>query len=389
MKKFCLLLICIVANAHAGRPRRVLRVPQDFTLKQACHEIQPSDAGIVFAPGTYSGDGYENINVVRKRLIIAGNSILGPVIIESDGGSNYLLDIDNYEHDLNISISGITIRHFNHSAKAAITVRNCQNFQVIDCNLYNNTNRWESGGAVEVLNVERFTTINSTYEGNHARRGGGAVAVFLSEMKTDDCIFAYNTTGGNGGAIDLFSATFFTTGSDYHHNMTFTGGNGGAINLAQSSTYFASGSIRHNSAASGKGGGVYSTNSMGTFSETIINDNHTYGGLATGPDMYIEDSCQKRNTFVFDGLGIYGNRAIVVLPDHPPTNAQLVEITAETMAANPDLDDEALQHLILSEYYRQIMPSREIKLDGKSITLHFDYNRWLDMQKTWQDSITN
>ena len=195
------------------------------------------------------------------------------------------------------------------------------------------------GGAIELKIQPQVTTMtggkilnisSSTFRGNSAVYGGGAVSVSRGSLLLNNVEFVDNVAGlGGGGAVHLFSSDSDTERADQKIiNCKFIGNNatgsgGGAVYSKQSGflTSIVNSSFTNNrveTSPSAKGGALCFLSSTGQtiISNTLVNNNNVGQGSGGGAYFYnlfnveLVDSTFTSNTAGTDAGGIHATGAI-------------------------------------------------------------------------------
>ena len=179
-----------------------------------------------------------------------------------------------------------------------------------DCVFTNNEATFEGGA----IHAPLLTVSNSTFTGNKALEGGGAISYHggaggISQIS--DSLFMNNHAlgysngyGGNGGAI-YFSGTATITRSQFIGNTTPAHGTAGGSIRVESGTLNLFDSTVSNSLAA-TGGGIYSTNSAIHLQRTTIANNTATE--QSGGGIYLDSTQNDYSTIV--GSAITGNSAM-------------------------------------------------------------------------------
>ncbi|MBW8040025.1 MAG: hypothetical protein FVQ85_08510 [Planctomycetes bacterium] len=189
--------------------------PADFNNIQAA--INDSNDGDVIEvkPGTYTGDGNQDIDFGGKAITIRSTNPNSPDIVAAT-----IIDCNGMEEephrgfyfhnneDSNSVVDGFTITNGYASASASYLERNggaifCANSNptIANCAIIGNTAR-SGGGICFYKCYSRIPSIIScTFVDNRAGFAGGGVASYDSSPILNNCIFSGNFAGGLGGGI--------------------------------------------------------------------------------------------------------------------------------------------------------------------------------------------
>ncbi len=224
--------------------------PADFNNIQAA--IQDANHGdtVLVRPGTYTGPGNRNIDVLGKAIIVRSADPNDPAVADATvidcNGLGRAFYIHSGEGSASV-IDGLTIIRGNTSNGGAIvcnttspTIRRCA---FVDNYAYR-------GGAIDVSGVCGPTITSCRF--SHNRAGvGGAVALQetiyhsprsplpvaeLAGTRTiviGDCIFTANHASAAGGALNTYDSELVIQGCVFSGNVS---GDGGAASLQLSRT---------------------------------------------------------------------------------------------------------------------------------------------------------
>jgi len=274
----CLAGLTIPLLVHAA----TIRVPADQpTIQAGINVAFPGDTVLV-APGTYTGMGNKNLNLMGKAVRLASEQGAGATIIDCEfqGRGAYFIN----DESASTIIDGLTVRNGSVSGdfpeswgggvlclSSSPTISNCvimgnsangffgrgggiglfdsspilsnciitQNHAsqgqgggihcqassspaVIDCTI--SMNSATTGGGVNAV-LGSSPSLDGLVESNNASFGGGVFVDATSTMSVSECSFTNNVGGGDGGAIYSSGATIALSGG-----ATF---NGNSANLGQ------------------------------------------------------------------------------------------------------------------------------------------------------------
>jgi predicted outer membrane repeat protein len=147
----------------------------------------------------------------------------------------------------------------------------------------------KSGGGMiaDATFGEEITIEDSTFSGNRAAQGGGAIKVNNGGVLTlTGCTFESNVAGGNGGAVQVNDGTLVVTGCLLEGNTSNDNG-GGAIDSNNSTVTISASTIRNNRGPH-YGGGINLWESQATITgnQAISNGGGiSFGG--SGAEAYV------------------------------------------------------------------------------------------------------
>ena len=301
--------------------------------------------------------------VIHDDLTLTGTGIGNTIVDGSANGGLRPLGAIGFT---NLEINGITFRNsISHTDAGALGISNVENARILNCEFVNNnTDGVRGAGALGVtvtnLTIDgcvfrnnssvdpitssagavghdasgNLTIMNSIFENNSSRLGGGAIAANSSvEITIESSIFTGNTANGdvgNGGAIYLIGSANSTISTSVFTFNRATN-QGGAIwngtgNMTIIKSNIDTNKAHGNHTASG-GGGIFNdggTLNIGTVS--VISNNLASGPfgsgggvLSTSGDVSISNSVIMKNSAnraggaieVIDGTLLLSNADII------------------------------------------------------------------------------
>lgn len=291
-------------------PPTVIHVPGDAaTLEQAISTV-PQGGIIELAAGTYTSPGSDGwvLNNINKRFTV--RAATGANVVLSGGGNHRIFRYQN--SDLN-SVKPITFERITfangYSAEQGLSggiTMYWAKATFIDCKFENN--RLDNavttpGAAVYIAEQSTVFFFNTTWTGNNAKAGGGAIGVrSQSKVYIHQNQFLSNNNGSLynsvGGAINLGNAMMRITNSRFDQNRA--GLYGGAVYVIGNWT----GLPRTTPQAD-----VIIANSLFT-NNAAVNDATTVGSMPTeGGAVNVEDQSLVRiysSRFINNRAGIAG-----------------------------------------------------------------------------------
>jgi len=273
-----LLSILILGLVCASVNSTTINVPADQPTIQAGIDVSVNGDTVLVAPGTYTGEGFRDIDFAGKQIVVA--SLAGPevTVLDCEGSVSepHRAFIFHSQESSTSVVSGFTIRrgHGAYDATtfgaggaihcdsgsspyiescifvnneafygAAIACRDNSDIQVVNCWFADNHvvpscegsgcpgfQDYGSGGAITTTNSSISIT-GCVFHGNSAPFGG-AIRLFSSAATISLCTF-YDNTGRGGQVCDLFPP---------YYCWGFFGG-GGALILDVASSLSMSNSI--------------------------------------------------------------------------------------------------------------------------------------------------
>ncbi|MHC4745322.1 MAG: right-handed parallel beta-helix repeat-containing protein, partial [Planctomycetota bacterium] len=174
-----------------------LRVPGDFpTIQSAVDWAFPGET-VVVAPGTYTGPGNRDIQIIDKEITIRSIDPTDPCIVAStiidcnaapdDPHRGFYIDADEEAEPV---LSGLTITNGFIDRGAAIYCRG-EDPIIKNCVITRNM-AIDVGGGI-YTNSSYLTIENCILSGNSAIMGGGAIACASSRTKIVNCTIVGNT----------------------------------------------------------------------------------------------------------------------------------------------------------------------------------------------------
>ena len=288
----------------------IIHVPGDAeTLEQAISAV-PQGGIIELAAGTYTSPGLDGwvLNNIYKRFTV--RAATGANVVLSGGGNHRIIRYQN--DDLN-SVKPITFERITFAngysvaqgLSGGITLYRAK-ATFIDCKFENN--RLDNvvttpGAAVYIAEQSTVFFFNTTWTGNNAKSGGGAIGVrSQARVYIHDNQFLSNNNGNLynsvGGAINLGNALMRITNSRFDNNRA--GLYGGAVYIIGNWT----GLPRTTPQAD-----VIISNSLFT-NNSAVNDSSTVGSMPTeGGAVNVEDQSLVRiysSRFINNRAGIAG-----------------------------------------------------------------------------------
>ncbi|NVK26526.1 MAG: T9SS type A sorting domain-containing protein [Flavobacteriia bacterium] len=117
-----------------------------------------------------------------------------------------------------------------------------------------NISQFRGGGAIFFWLTTSYTLKNCLFEGNYARKGGGAIQNLAgynpsADFILEDCIFKYNESGSYGGAVGVSHQPLLQKNCTFEANYAST--YGGALYLYRCEALLESCSFYNDSAATG------------------------------------------------------------------------------------------------------------------------------------------
>lgn len=238
----CLFLIAGLAASSlhaAGKPSKLVRVPQDAKTLAAALKSVPDGGIIEMAAGTYAspGSGFL-INNARKGFTV--RAAAGAKVVLDGGGSRQLLRYANSDRARGklVTFERITFQN-GFSAKSGIsggvTMTKAEAL-FRTCSFVNNRAAAPAtgGGAVKVLDGSSATFVGCSFRGNSSQLRGGAMTVRNATAVLQSGEMTGNRTnlpGHNpnsfGGAIAVIDGILRVTGVRFENNQA--GWTGGAI----------------------------------------------------------------------------------------------------------------------------------------------------------------
>lgn len=244
---FCLLFL--IGGTSFGAE---IEVPEAFESIQMAIDSAESGDVISIAGGVY----YERIDLKGKPIVLKSRSSSKPAILDGGGKPGSLLKCVSGETD-NTQLNGLTFRQglgdkelYGGTAlvggavlicDSSPTLNRCRfelnqvtynggaiyarnsNSQLVGCEF--NNNAAEKGAAIYVIS-SRLSILQSLFEQNNARFGGGAIySDNRSFVTIDKCQFIENRASFNGGALYDYNSTTFVENSIFLNNIgAFKGG---------------------------------------------------------------------------------------------------------------------------------------------------------------------
>lgn len=200
-----------VGFCPTGTSHDIITIKEDITLSEA---LPPITGTITIEGGghTISGDGKFRIFEVSGGNLTIKSATLAKGRTVLDGGAIYL-------HGGGTLTAQQVIFQDNHA---------------------------DWGGAIAVKSASaQLRVTQSSFVGNYAEIGGGAVAVEGGAADINSSIFRQNETRFNGGALDVFRGAVSVSNSTFHRN---TAARGGAIHVGGASTVLTHLTLFHNMA---------------------------------------------------------------------------------------------------------------------------------------------
>jgi predicted outer membrane repeat protein len=250
---------------------------------------------LLFADGTFSGDGNRDVHVYGISIAVRSESSDPDLCIIDCGGSvsenHFAFDI-RYDGTPPVLLRDITIQG-GYSVAGAVYVshESAQGKAAIqNCVFTNNTCIW-SGGALLVTNDCTADVWGCRFISNSATTGAAIYSMWNTSVVFDECTFSDNSAT-KGGAVDL------ENGAAVFHDCTFSG-----------------------NTATDYGGAVYAQDgSQANFHAcTLANNCAPYGGGALylyGSNSIMTDCISLRNKAIADGaggsIGLVGESSIAI-----------------------------------------------------------------------------
>lgn len=301
--------------------------------------IASSGDEILVAPGTY----FEALNFNGKTLSLRSTDGPDVTIIDGLGQFKPVIRLISGEGPAT-EIEGFTIRNGNATAAApgdrgggiycnvtSPTIRNCVltgnqavaggafyanqgSPKVIDCQFIANDAVTANGdGGAAYLNSTSVDFTDCLFLDNAAVRLAGAIRQVATSGTSTRCQFIQNTSGSNGGAMDMASTPSALTFRDCLYSGNTAGGVGGAVMQATATSTQPSwiNCVFESNAASGNGGAFYvNTGCKAELVNCTIAGNEA-GGSGGGIFVLGSGPATVRNGIVWDNVptGIVGANA--------------------------------------------------------------------------------
>jgi len=171
----CLFLVVLTGSANA----QVLTVPTDYSTIQAAIDAGVDGDTVIVTPGTYSGSGNRNINLLGKAITVqstdpANPGIVSTTVIDCQGSPSTRGFIFNSQETIDSKVMGLTIKNGNNFKGGGIYCYNESSPTISNCVVTANSAVFGGGLAVEGANSFPLIT-NCQIIGNSALAGGGGV----------------------------------------------------------------------------------------------------------------------------------------------------------------------------------------------------------------------
>jgi hypothetical protein len=243
-----------------------------------------------------------------------------PATKNGDGGRVFTISDGNYQHLLDVSISGLTLTGGDTStfSGGGGAINSYENLVVSDCVITGNGSAYGNnygGGAIQSIPdgaqygaqfvlPSSLTVRNSILSGNTTLTGeGGAIRKRFGTLLVEDCVITGNSAYWDGGGVSAsdsvtvqINRSIISNNRTTYSNNTSYGNGGGAFVLNGTMTITAS-TISGNTAQNG--GGVHSTTlgaSLVLVSSTISGNSASAGGGVYAYFAQITNSTLSGNT---------------------------------------------------------------------------------------------
>ncbi|MEM7247280.1 MAG: S8 family serine peptidase [Acidobacteriota bacterium] len=260
--------------------QNVLMVPSVYPTLQAALDAAVDGDEIRLEDGTYSGPGFENLDVSDR--VVSLTSVNGAAATAIDlslsGAEQRFLSLIRV--DERTRVVGISVRNAQAGANTffggAIEVSNASP-RFIDC-VFEDNEAVQWGGAVALFSASgpRFT--GCSFSGNHASLAGGAVVTLTDPagptVVFESCVFQGNTSGSGGGAVLHFAGATTLIGCTFEGNSAVN--SGGAFSSQGGTVTLDDCEVRNNSAS--RGGGLWLQDTDSRILRCLIRDNAATDG---------------------------------------------------------------------------------------------------------------
>lgn len=243
---------------------------------------------------------YNESLLVNKSLTI--EAATGNPVTALDGDNSHHIMI--VEGNIEVTLRGLTFS--NGYSDDAVALLIWKKAQVIVENCVFEDNYATGSNAVHVRHNQ---TSASFYRCDFVRNGCGLHSAALSmslggNLLVEDCFFAYNTSNGVSGAVNIDAGTFDFHGNLFLHN---SGSGEGAMVIEGS----ASGSIANNTFHNNSGSGAVRINEHTTFQKNIVTSTNGGPGLiSSSPGMRYFNLYFDNNGGPIMGSTLAGNEVV-------------------------------------------------------------------------------
>ncbi len=229
------------------------------------------DGTIHLAGGTY----LETLSVT-KSITITGEGATTDAIIDGDGKTGTVVNINCFACFINVVLSDLTIQNGNASSGGGLSIVNAD-VQLASV-LIRNNKATLAGGGINIQAGSSLTMTNSSIEDNEVTG--------ISEY--------------SGGAGIFNSGTLFMTNVSITDNLAFDWG--GGLNNQGTAALIAVTFSGNETEGNGGGAGIYNTGSL-TLTSCTFQDGRVYGSSGSGGALL------NLGTVEINGLDAYSNQA--------------------------------------------------------------------------------
>ena len=257
--------------------------------------------------GNYSDDDGGAIYVEDKTLLEITGGKIADNACDGDGGAIYA------EDDCCVKLKDVEI-YGNHAddGDGGVLYSEYSVFEIRGCNIHDNYCS-EDGGVIYAEGVTQYfipySIISGTiFSGNHTEddddSDGGAIRLYLTDLRMDSSTFDGNHCGCDGGAIYAEESELRINSSTTFKNNSVPE-SGGGLRLRCGLTVLTD-TIFENNHADANGGAIYANNGARLWITNITMTGNNVlgngGGLLMGADK--SDLSGSDNEYKFDGLVI-------------------------------------------------------------------------------------
>jgi len=239
-------------------------------------------------------EGWGGIRFLGRQ----GVSVLTHGVIEygqATGQDDYGLGGGLFLDGAEVELHSCTIHHCMAGSGHGIYARSASRITLNQCEIFDNGSEIGSGGAVCLRGGSMLTARETRFLKNLALYGG-ALTADQSSMLIEDCWFAKNEAGVNGGAIFASNATVTVRRSRFLTNHSL---GGGAIDTRISTNLLAEKCLFHSNAAARNGGeGPGGALALQSGSQEILHCTFVNNSASTGGAIYGGASLRLKNSII-------------------------------------------------------------------------------------------
>ncbi|MDL2247050.1 Ig-like domain repeat protein, partial [Methanobrevibacter sp. OttesenSCG-928-K11] len=255
-------------------------------------------------PGIYDKAGDRGITI-NKNITIQGNGSAEDVIIDAKN----LNRIFTISAGNTVNLINITFTNGKTNDYGGAIYHSGDNFQIIDCIIYNNTAGY--GGAI-YNDGNNFSISGTIFMDNTASIGGAIFNDGNNFSIIGDNILSYNFAWGYGGAIHNNGNNFSIIGNNILSYNKANGYYGGAIrNHGDNFTIIGNNILSYNTAPSSYAGAIYNIGNYFTIAgnNTLSYNSALYGGAIRNNGNYF--TLTGNNTLSYNNATLSYGGAII------------------------------------------------------------------------------